>query len=110
LLSKFIAVCKDDNEDDVQFLVRVELEVEGIVGSYTKSKHNACLAHMHNRGRLNHVFEFAGVTYGPRSMPGIEEFTEVVRKRKLDVTGKNPSKRSKAAGKKKMEVVKVAPS
>jgi hypothetical protein len=50
------------------------------------------------------------VTYGPRSMPGIEEFTEVVRKRKLDVTGKNPSKRSKAAGKKKMEVVKVAPS
>jgi hypothetical protein len=33
-LPKFVAVCKDD-EDDVQFLSRVELEAKGIVGSYT---------------------------------------------------------------------------
>jgi hypothetical protein len=33
-----------------------------------------------------------------------------VSKRKLDATGKNPSKRLKAAGKKKMEAAKVVPS
>jgi hypothetical protein len=31
------------NKDDIQFLARVELEAEGIVGSYTKPKHDACL-------------------------------------------------------------------
>jgi hypothetical protein len=97
-LPKFIVVRKDDNEDDVQFLARVELEVEGIVGIYT------------NRGWLNHIFELVGVTYGPRFVPGTDEFTEVVRKRKLYAAGKNSSKRTKAAGKKKMEVAKVAPS
>jgi hypothetical protein len=43
-------------------------------------------------------------------VPGTDEFIEAVRKRKLDATGKNPSKCPKAAGKKKMEAVKVAPS
>jgi hypothetical protein len=66
LLPKFIAAHKDD----VQFLARVELEAEGIAGSYTKPEHDACLAHMHNGGRLNRVFELAGVTYGPRPMLG----------------------------------------
>jgi hypothetical protein len=50
LLPNFIVVRKDDNEDDVQFLVRVELEEEGIVGIYTKAEHDACLAHVLNRG------------------------------------------------------------
>jgi hypothetical protein len=109
-LPKFLAVRKDDNEDDVQFLVRVELEAEGIVGSYTKPEHDACLAHVHNRGWLNHVFELVGVTYGPRPVLGTEEFTEAVRKRKLDTAGQNLSKCPKVAGKKKMEAVKVAPS
>jgi hypothetical protein len=109
-LPKFIDIRKDDNEDDVQFLVRVELEAEGIVGSYTKPKHDACLAHMRNGGQLNRVFELAGVTYGPRPMPGTEEFIKAVRKRRFDATGKKPSKRPKAAGKKKMEAMKVAPS
>jgi hypothetical protein len=55
-LPKFVAVHKDDNEDDVRFLVRVELDAEGIVGSYTTPEHDACLAHVHNGGRLNRVF------------------------------------------------------
>jgi hypothetical protein len=109
-LPKFTAVCKDDNEDDVQFLARVELEAEGIVGSYTKAEHDACLAHICNGGRLNRIFDFAGVAYGPRAMPGTDELTEAVRKRKFDTVGKNPSKRPKAAGKKKVDVVKIAPS
>jgi hypothetical protein len=50
---------------------------------------------------MNHVFERAGVAYGSRAMPGTDEFTEVVRKRKLDDTRKNLSKRPKAAGKRK---------
>jgi hypothetical protein len=110
LLPKFTTVRKDDNKDDVQFLARVELEAEGIVGSYTKPEHDACLAHLPNGGRLNHAFELTGVTYGPHPMPGTEEFTEAVKKRKLDATGKNMSKCSKAAGKKKMEAMMVAPS
>jgi hypothetical protein len=43
-------------------------------------------------------------------MPGTNEFTNFMRKRKLDAAGKNPRKRPKAAGKKKMDVVKIAPS
>jgi hypothetical protein len=50
-LPKFTAVQKDDNKDDVQFLVRVELEAEDIVGSYTKLENDACLAHVRNRGQ-----------------------------------------------------------
>jgi hypothetical protein len=108
-LPKFTIVRKDDNEDDVQFLAWVELEAESIVGSYTKVL-VASLAHVRNRGRLNHVFELARVAFGPHAMPGTDEFTEAVRKRNLDAAGKNPSKRLKAVEKKKMDVVKVAPS
>jgi hypothetical protein len=88
------------HEDDVQFLVRVELEAEDIVGNYTKTEHNAFLAHVRSGGLLNHVFAFAGVAYGPRA----------VRKRKLDATGKNPSKRMKAVRKKKVDATKITPS
>jgi hypothetical protein len=49
-LPKFTVVRKDDNEDDAQFLVRVELKAEGIVGSYIKSEHDAFLAHLRNGG------------------------------------------------------------
>jgi hypothetical protein len=108
-LPKFTIVRKDDNEDDVQFLAWVELEAESIIGSYTKVL-VASLAHVRNRGRLNHVFELARVAFGPHAMPGTDEFTEAVRKRNLDAAGTNPSKRLKAVEKKKMDVVKVAPS
>jgi hypothetical protein len=50
------------------------------------------------------------VTYGPHPMLGTEEFTEAVRKRKLDAARKNLSKHPKVAGKKKMEAMKVPPS
>jgi hypothetical protein len=61
-LPKFVAVHKDD-EDDVQFLARVELEAEGIVGSYTSPEHEACVASLRNRGHLNMVFELAEVAW-----------------------------------------------
>jgi hypothetical protein len=49
-LSKFTAVLKDNNEDDVQRLAMVELEAKGIVGSYTMVEHDACLEHVCNGG------------------------------------------------------------
>jgi hypothetical protein len=109
-LPKFAAVRKDDNKDDVKFLERVELEAKGIVGSHTKAEHDACLAHVCNRGRLNHIFKPAGVAYGPRVVPSTDEFIEAMQNMKLDTAGKNPSKRPTAVGKKKMDVVRIAPS
>jgi hypothetical protein len=48
-LPKFCAIRKDD----VQFLARVELEIEGIMGSYTHPEHDVCMAGLPNRGWLN---------------------------------------------------------
>jgi hypothetical protein len=58
-LPKFVAACKDD-EDDVQFLARIELDAEGIMGSYTRLENDACIASLCNGGRMNRVFELAG--------------------------------------------------
>jgi hypothetical protein len=41
-LPKFRAVHKDD-EDDIQFSVRVELEAESIVGGHSRPEHDACM-------------------------------------------------------------------
>jgi hypothetical protein len=41
-LPKFSAVYSDD-EDNIQFLVRVELEAKSVVGSYSCPEHNACV-------------------------------------------------------------------
>jgi hypothetical protein len=64
-LPKFVVIKKDD-EDDVQFLARVELDFEGVVGSYTYLEHNACVASLCNEGCLNCVFELA---LGPSPRP-----------------------------------------
>jgi hypothetical protein len=53
---KFMAACKHD-EDDIYFLVRIELDTEGIVASYTRVEHNACITSLRNRVHLNRVFE-----------------------------------------------------
>jgi hypothetical protein len=53
---KFVAACKHD-EDDIYFLVRIELDTEGIVASYTRVEHNACITSLRNRVHLNRVFE-----------------------------------------------------
>jgi hypothetical protein len=47
------------------FCVRVELATENIVGSYAHDEHGVCIATVLNEGRLNWVFEQAGVPYGP---------------------------------------------
>jgi hypothetical protein len=105
-LLKFVAVRKND-EDDVQFLARVELEAEGIMGSYTCPEHEACIMSLHNGVLLNRVFELAEVAYEPRLEPDTEEFTEASKKRKMDAAGKNMSKHARALGKKKVETAKA---
>jgi hypothetical protein len=69
---------------------------------------------------LNLVFELAVLAYGPcpvltrvtefRLNHDVFEFTEAVKKRKLDAVGKNSIKHPNVAGKKKVEIMKVAPS
>jgi hypothetical protein len=71
LLLKFEAIRKDD----VQFLARVELDAEGVVGSYTRPEHDVCMTGLCNRSRLNRVFELVGVAYGSRPVPGTDAFT-----------------------------------
>jgi hypothetical protein len=105
-LPRLVAIHKDD-EDNVQFLARVELEAECIVGSYTRPEHDACIGNLHNGGHLNWVFELTEVVYGPRLEPGIEEFTEASKKRKINAAGKNPGKHAKVLMKKKWESVKA---
>jgi hypothetical protein len=105
-LSKFVVVHKDD-KDDVQFLARVELEAEGIVGSYTHPEHEVCIMNLHNEGRLNRVFELAEVAYGHRPEPGTEVFMEALKKWRVDVAGNNPDKRVRVLRKKKVETTKA---
>jgi hypothetical protein len=69
-LPKFVAARKDD-KDDVQFLARIELDAEGIVGSYTRLEHDGCIASLRNGGRLNLIFKLAGVAYRPRPCLGL---------------------------------------
>jgi hypothetical protein len=100
-LPKFEVVRKDD-EDDVQFLARVELDAEGVVGSYTRLEHDVCVTSLRDGGCPNRVFELAGVAYKSHPVPGTDAFTEASKKRKMDAAGKSPVvKRVKAPRKKK---------
>jgi hypothetical protein len=81
----------------------VELEAESAVGSYSRPEHDVCVASVPKGGRLNPMFDLAGVLYGPRPVP----CTEASKKMKMDAVGKTAAKRSKARGKKKAEPLKI---
>jgi hypothetical protein len=93
-----------EGEHDVQLLARVKQEARNIVGSYTHTEHEACIASLPNNGRLNCVLEVAGVAYGPRS---VLVSMEVLKKRKADVAVKVLAKRPKATEKKGARLMKV---
>jgi hypothetical protein len=86
-----IEVVRKVDEDDVQFLATVELDVEGVVGSYTCPEHDACIASLRNRGWLNHVFELVGVACGSHLVPGIDAFTEASKKKENGCCCENPA-------------------
>jgi hypothetical protein len=86
-------------------LARVELGVENVVGSYGHAKHDAYINALWNGGRLNWVFEKAGVAYDPRSEPGTEASTEDAKKRKADAYVRPVWKWVKVVGKKKVDAM-----
>jgi hypothetical protein len=94
---------RKNDEDDTEFLARVEQEARVIVGSYTCTEHEACIAGLRNNGRLNHVLELV-VAYGPRQAP---VSVEVLKKRKVDAVEK-VAKHLKVPEKKCAGAVKVA--
>jgi hypothetical protein len=69
-------VTKFKGESYDHFLARVELGVENVVGNYSHMEHDACIQALPNGGRLNWVFEKAGVAYGPHSKLGTEASME----------------------------------
>jgi hypothetical protein len=94
--------------DDVKFLARVELDAKVIVGSYTRPKHDTCIARLHNEGRLNCVLELTGLAYGPRSVPDFDALNEASKKWKTYSIGKVLAKRLEAPEKKKAETTKTS--
>jgi hypothetical protein len=90
LLPKF-RVVRSDEEGDIKFLTRVELEVENVVGSYSCPKPGACIKSLPNGGWLNRVFELPGDADGlrrrERLMPTVRLPTNARRcrlKRRVD--------------------------
>jgi hypothetical protein len=92
---------KAEEESDAQFLAKVELEAENILGTYTCTEHDACIRSLPNGRRLSRVFEMAGVAYAPRPQPGTEASAKAGKRRKADAYGKTTRKRVKVAAKKK---------
>jgi hypothetical protein len=77
-LAKLLGMSND------HFLVMVELGAENVLGSYIRTEHDACGLALLNGGRLNRVFEQAGVAYCPRPEPGTDVSREASKKRKED--------------------------
>jgi hypothetical protein len=98
---------REDGDDDVQLIARVEHEARNIIGSYTRMEHDACIASLPNNSHLNRGLELAGVAYGPCL---VLVSTEVLRKRKADATAKASGKRPEVTEKKGVVHVKVSGS
>jgi hypothetical protein len=96
-----------DEEDDVQFLTRVEQKARNILGGYTCTEHEAYIASLPNNGHLNRILKVAGVSYGPHL---VHVSAEVLKKRKVDATAKVLGKRTKVAEKKGAVLAKVSGS
>jgi hypothetical protein len=100
-------LCHEDEEDDVQFPVRVEQEARNIMGGYTSAEHEACIVSLPNNSCLNRVLDVAWGGFGPRPVP---ISTEVLKKRKADAAAKVLAKRPKVAEKKSVGLAKISGS
>jgi hypothetical protein len=87
-------------ETNNRFRARVELAVENVVGSYAHWEHDVCITAVPNKGRLNRVFEQAGMPYGPQLEPGSEASKEAAIKWRTDASTKQVGKRVKVFGRK----------
>jgi hypothetical protein len=62
----------------------VELEPENVVKEYSRAKHDAYFKSLPNGGRLNWVFEKAGIAYVPSPQPSTNARAEAAGKRKVE--------------------------
>jgi hypothetical protein len=60
-----VLAAKGSQESDRDFVTRIATAAYRLVGNYSAMAHRICLGQIHN-GRLNRVFEVAGVKYLPR--------------------------------------------
>jgi hypothetical protein len=81
-------IVRVDGGDHAQFLAKVELEAERIVGSYDPREHEACIKLLPNGSYLNQAFEKAGVAYAVRLAPDTEASIEASKRRKVMPMGK----------------------
>jgi hypothetical protein len=71
-------VARHPEETNEGFRGRVELAVTSIIGRYAHGEHDVCVATVPNGGRVNRVFELAGVPYGPQLKPRSEASKEAI--------------------------------
>jgi hypothetical protein len=95
-------------ENNDHFLASVELGTKNVVGGYIHMEHDACILLLLNHGRLNRIFEQAGVAYCPRPEPGSEASKEAARKRKNDAVAGPVGKQTKVPDKKKVDAPKAS--
>jgi hypothetical protein len=88
----------EDTSDS--FRVRVELTSVNVVGRYARGGHDTCIAVVSNNGRVNRVFEQAGVPDGPRLVPGSEASKGATKKRKSNAGAGPTGKRTKVSDRK----------
>jgi hypothetical protein len=67
-------------ETNDRFHARVELAATNVVGRYTHGEHKVCVEILSNQGRVNQVFEHAGVPYRPCLGPGLRRARKLPRK------------------------------
>jgi hypothetical protein len=100
-LPKFpITRCLDETIDG--FRARVEIAEANIVGRYTCRENMVCDETLPNGGRVNKIFEHAGVPYEPHLEPGSEACEEAAKKRKNDACAGPSTKCVKVYGQKEM--------
>jgi hypothetical protein len=90
-LPKFLIARRIEEMND-GFRARVGLAATNVVGWYARGEDKVCVETVQNRGRVNMVFEQAGVPYGPHLEPNSEVCEEAAKKRKSGA-GAGPSKK-----------------
>jgi hypothetical protein len=75
-----------------------------VIGRYTRGEHQACIETLPNRGRVNRVFEYAGMPYEPRSEPSSAASGQAPTKRKRDAGVVSLAKRAKVPSGKPVSV------
>jgi hypothetical protein len=98
-VSEFPIVRLPDEMND-GFRGRVEVDVVNVVGKYAREEHDTCIAVFRNEGRVNRVFEQAGVPYEPRLEPKSEASKETALKHESDAGAGPTEKRAKVSGRK----------